>query len=100
MNIHLQAQHLQTVTNILRKHDLLQFSAAFGSRVQGTHQEYSDLDILIRAPQALSLAQFSELDQSFAESDLPFKVDLVDWHKISDGFREKIRNYIVPFSER
>jgi len=59
----------------------------FGSRAKGTAKKFSDLDFCIKAHQALSLDVASALSEDFSESDLPWKVDIVDWWRVSDGFR-------------
>ena len=48
---------------------------------------------------ALRSARFRErLQDALEESDLPFKVDLVDWHDISAEFQQLIlKNYQVKF---
>lgn len=96
MTIHLQPWHLQIVTETLKRHNVLEFASAFGSRVQGANQEYSDLDILIKSPRPLTFQQISKLEEAFSSSDLPFKVDLVDWHTISNDFRDKILSHSIP----
>ena len=39
----------------------------------------------------LSLREVSALDEALGESDLPFKVDIVEWARIDEGFRRIIR---------
>ncbi len=60
---------------------------AFGSRVKGTSKSYSDLDLLVVGKEKMSINNIGELREAFQESDLPFRVDLVDWHRISPEFR-------------
>ena len=38
----------------------------------------------------LTVAQMADLRAAFTESDLPFRVDLVDWANTSDDFRRVI----------
>ncbi len=59
---------------------------AFGSRVAGKVKAYSDLDLLIDAGRRLSLNESAGLGEAFSESDLPWKVDLVDRHAIEESF--------------
>lgn len=59
----------------------------FGSRATGKAKKYSDLDLCVKASQPLSLNVMSALAEDFSESDLPWKVDLVDWWSISEAFR-------------
>jgi predicted nucleotidyltransferase len=69
---------------------------AFGSRVTGPAKTYSDLDIAILTDQPLSLERMATINDAFDESDLPIRVDVVDWASTSASFREIIRrNYVV-----
>jgi uncharacterized protein len=63
---------------------------AFGSRVAGGHKEYSDLDLALVGREKLSAGAMEALREAFSESDLPFRVDILDWHAISDEFRAVI----------
>jgi hypothetical protein len=37
----------------------------------------------------------THLDEDFEESDLPYKVDIINWNKISDSFRKNIEKDLV-----
>ena len=63
---------------------------AFGSRVTGKTKPYSDLDIVLLGPARLPLDRLAALREAFAESELPIRVDLLDWHAISECFRNII----------
>lgn len=63
---------------------------AFGSRVGGPCKPYSDLDVAIVGVQPLSLQLLAEIAEAFSESDLPWKVDLIDWATTSEAFRQRI----------
>lgn len=63
----------------------------FGSRATGKAKKYSDIDILIVAKEKIPLATLSILNELFSESDLLYKIDIVDWHRITSEFREKIK---------
>lgn len=63
---------------------------AFGSRVKGNAKPYSDLDLAIISYTPLPLALLAEVAEAFSESDLPWKVDLVDWATTSQRFRQVI----------
>jgi predicted nucleotidyltransferase len=64
---------------------------AFGSRVKGTARKFSDLDLAIHGETPLPLSTSAALADDFDDSDLPFKVDVVDWALASPAFREIIR---------
>lgn len=68
----------------------------FGSRAKGCARPYSDLDLLIRAPYPISLEQLALAAEDLADSDLPFKVDLVADHQLSHEFRQRIEPDLVP----
>lgn len=63
---------------------------AFGSRVKGNAKPYSDLDLAIISDTPLPLALHAEIAEAFSDSDLPWKVDLVDWATTSERFRQVI----------
>lgn len=63
---------------------------AFGSRVKGNAKPFSDLDLAIISDTSLPLALLAEVAEAFSESDLPWKVDLVDWATTSERFRQVI----------
>lgn len=89
--IDIRPQDLEIVKAILRQH--LPAGAkvyAFGSRVSWTAHAGSDLDLAIDAGRKLSLAETTALADAFEESDLPYKVDVVDWVSITRDFRELI----------
>jgi predicted nucleotidyltransferase len=64
---------------------------AFGSRARGTAKPYSDLDLAIIGEAPLPLDVSAILAEALCESDLPYKVDIVDWAKTDDAFRDIIR---------
>jgi len=64
----------------------------FGSRVKGTAQPYSDVDILVKSAEAIPLSVLSKLNEAFDENYLPFKVDIVDWNRITPEFQKVIQS--------
>ena len=55
-----------------------------------TAKAHSDLDLVIVGESAIPLQRMQLLEEAFSESDLPFRVDVLDWHAISPEFREQI----------
>lgn len=78
------------VREILRQHVPDHAVWAFGSRATRTAKRWSDLDLAIIDDRPLGLATSAALAEAFTESDLPWKVDLVDWATTSDAFRRII----------
>lgn len=63
---------------------------AFGSRARRTAKPYSDLDLALVTRQPLTLEQMAAITDAFATSDLPIRVDVVDWASTSETFRKII----------
>ena len=68
----------------------------FGSRATGRARPFSDLDLAIDAGRPLTLDETAVLREAFSDSDLPYRVDLVDWHAIDAGFRQLIASERLP----
>jgi type I restriction enzyme S subunit len=90
MLLDLRPDQLQIVQTILHKHVPQYEVWAFGSRAKWTAKDYSDLDLCIVSDQPLSFQILGALNEDFAESDLPWKVDVVDWATTSASFRKII----------
>lgn len=82
---------LDAVQRILQTHVPQHEVWAFGSRVNGAAKPYSDLDLVIITQQPLPLDVLGALEDAFAESDLPWRVDVVDWACTSESFRDIIQ---------
>ncbi len=69
---------------------------AFGSRIKNTAKKYSDLDLALVGLNKIPNTLFQNLKEAFEESDLPFRVDLIDWNSVSQEFQRVIqKDYIV-----
>lgn len=88
--INLPAKHLETVRGILLKHVPGCEVYIFGSRITDSVKEYSDLDLVIIGKEKLSENVLHLLIEDFQESDLPFRVDVLDWSAISKEFQKVI----------
>lgn len=91
----MQPEHLHLVQRLLREHLPGLEVWAFGSRATGKAKPYSDLDLAILTREPLSLAVSAALAEALSESDLPYRVDLVDWATTSDAFRRIIEGQRV-----
>ena len=81
---------LETVRRVLREHVPGLEVWAFGSRVSWTARETSDLDIALMTTEPLDAMRLAEMREAFVQSDLPFRVDIVDWSSTSKFFRRVI----------
>lgn len=85
-----KSDQIEIVRQILSKHAPQYEVWAFGSRVDGTAKKHSDLDLAIMSEKPLPVKLLSGIRDAFSESDLPFRVDVVDWAAISAAFRKII----------
>jgi|UPI000120E3CB Predicted nucleotidyltransferases len=86
----LDSEHLAIVQDILQSHipDLEVW--IFGSRATGKAKNTSDLDIAIIANDPIDMMLLANIKDTFSESNLPFKVDIVDYGNVSPEFRKLI----------
>jgi len=85
--IDVSPEHLDTIKEILRKRVPGCDVRAFGSRVSGSSRSYSDLDLAVAGPEKLDRDTIRLLKEDFENSNLPFRVDVLDWHQIDESFR-------------
>lgn len=97
--IDIRPDHWAIVRDILHKHVPQYAVWAFGSRAKWTAKEFSDLDLAIITDSPLPLATSAALAEDFSESDLPWKVDIVDWAETSETFRQIIERDRVVVQE-
>lgn len=96
--LEIELKNLQLIAQILGQHLSAETKIFFfGSRARGHAKPFSDVDILIDAGKPLSLAHYSSLITAFDESLLPYKVDVVDAHSISEEFKKSIHKELIPF---
>ncbi len=93
--VDLRPDHWAIVRSALRRHVPDREVLAFGSRATWTAKDYSDLDLAVMGEEPLSLRTVSALDEALGSSDLPFKVDVVDWARTDSSFRAIIRRDAV-----
>ncbi len=99
MTLVLSDSEAAIVRTILRRHLAPQFKVyAFGSRAGGRVKPWSDLDLSIEGPQSVSIATMGALAHDFDESQLAWKVDLVDRTTVSEAFGRIIDAGKIPIS--
>ena len=62
----------------------------FGSYATGKENQFSDIDISIDARIPLDTAMWSIIEESFEESSIIQKIDVVDYHRVKKEFRDII----------
>ncbi|TAK20698.1 MAG: nucleotidyltransferase domain-containing protein [Chloroflexota bacterium] len=79
-----------TVERILGEHVPECDVWVFGSRIAGATKPYSDLDLAIVGDSELAPDVIRRLREAFEESELPFRVDVLDWYATSPEFQAVI----------
>ena len=91
--VYLNESHLSMVRHILRECIPDRKVFVFGSRATGKIKPHSDLDLCILGSRPISLKKMAILKEKFSESDLPMRVDVVDWTTISPEFQAVISQH-------
>ena len=97
----LPQKYLEQVKAILRTHVPHAEVWAYGSRVTGSSHAASDLDLVLRNPRNLleETSALDDLKETFTESNLPIRVDIMDWARIPENFRREIERAHVVVQE-
>lgn len=98
LHLDLRPSEKEIVKNILRRYIPGVEVRVFGSRAIGKAKKYSDLDLLLVSHGKVPLSTLAQLQEAFEESDLSFKVDIVDMARLAPEFREILRresHYII-----
>ena len=101
ISLDLPQKYLAQVQALLRTHVPHAEVWAYGSRVTGGGHEASDLDLVLRNPQNLleETAGLYDLKEALTESNLPIRVDVMDWARIPESFRREIERAHVVVRE-
>ncbi|MDZ4202824.1 MAG: nucleotidyltransferase domain-containing protein [Gallionella sp.] len=94
----LPPKYLAQVQTLLRTHAPDMEVWAYGSRVSGGSHDASDLDLVLRNPRNLQeeAPLLADLKEAFIESNLPIRVDVMDWARIPASFHQEIeRAHVV-----
>ena len=100
-DVDIASQHMDMINEILRRRLPDREAWAYGSRVSGHSWQYSDLDLVVVGESPLDSVTMWDTRDDFSESRLPYIVDLKDWHRIPQHWRDEIlRCYAVIHSPR
>ena len=88
--IDLSPNHLATVKAVLAEHVPDCEVRAFDSRATWTARDYSDLELAVVGERPLHWRTLARLGEAFEESRLSMRVDVLDWHAISQSFQNEI----------
>jgi len=71
---------------------------AYGSRVAGQAQPWSDLDLVVFANPERK-PRISLLKEALEESGLSFRVDILEWDSLPDNFKTNISSCAITLIE-
>lgn len=94
----LAPDHLRQVLTILAARVPALPVMVFGSRALGSARPWSDLDLLVDVTEPLDEVILAHLQQDFVESDLPFRVEVLDGARIDAAFRARIAPDLLPLT--
>jgi predicted nucleotidyltransferase len=63
---------------------------AFGSRALEKAKPFSDLDLAVMGESPLGDSVLADLLEAFRETDLPFRLDVLDWAETGESFRQVV----------
>lgn len=100
VDIDLSPKHRTIVEEILRRHAPRPCRVwVFGSRVRGRARRFSDLDLAVDAGRPLTFGDTAPLADAFDDSDLPWRVDVVDLVTCSPTFRREVESHAALLFE-
>lgn len=97
--LELAPKDLELVRQILTRHLAGRAIRAFGSRVTNRAKPFSDLDLAIMGDEPIPAQTLAELALDFEESDLSFRVDILQWTEAPDSLRQVIMHTSLPVIE-
>jgi predicted nucleotidyltransferase len=85
--IDIEQEHLSEIRRIIRELVPDCEVRLFGSRIEGKAEKFSDLDLVLVAPEKLDWRRIESVKDAFAASDLPMLVDVHDYNAVSEEFQ-------------
>ena len=92
MALLLRNKDKELLTEIFSSLDIPVEVWAYGSRVDGTAHEGSDLDLVIMSQdrEKIPVVTLLELKEKIRDSNIPILVDLFDWARLPESFHKNI----------
>ncbi len=66
----------------------------FGSRAEGKHHPYSDVDLLYKCDSPLPPGLLSNINEAIEESRFPFTVDVVADSDLAESYRKNVESQL------
>jgi len=70
----------------------------FGSRAAGKVQHHSDIDVGILGNQPLPVLLKTDIEEAIEESNVPYKVDIVDFFQVPENFKKSALKQTVSWN--
>ena len=94
--VDIRPDHLKIVQDILRTHLPTNVKVwVFGSRANWTTKDSSDLDLALEGDDKLKPKLMGAIADAFEDSELPYKVDVIDLNAVSDKFKRIVEEQKV-----
>ncbi len=72
---------------------------AFGSRVTGENlKQFSDLDLWVKSSEPLAVSTLRQVVDAFDDSNLPFRVDVLDGATLDESFILQLERHSVKLT--
>jgi uncharacterized protein len=91
-----EKRHAEIIKSILKDYPYTFY--AFGSRIKGKNRKFSDLDLCY--VEEVPFRDLRKIHERFESSDLPFKVDIVDYKRCNRDFQEILKKEMVPLKDQ
>ena len=94
-NLFIKPEHLKMLLDIFDSYCPKAEVWAYGSRIDGSAHEGSDLDLVVKDFHTKNV-NIGHLRELFSESNIPFCIDIFEFDQLPHSFQEEIKkNYIV-----
>ncbi len=92
MALCIENDHLETVQRLLSLHFEGMEVWAHGARVTGVDlTPETELELVAISEDPLSFEVMTAVEKAFVDSDLPFRVDIMDWAKLPESLQKQIK---------
>jgi uncharacterized protein len=89
--IAISERHLRCLLEEIEQHIPRATVWAFGSRINGSHRPASDLDLAVLCDKETARKDLPRLNEALIESDLPFKVQILDFDRLPGNMQAAIK---------
>ena len=100
MQLCLEKCQLETVQRILNAHFEGLEVDAYGPRVTGVDlTPESALNVVVVSEKPIPVEEMLVVEKAFADRNLPFRVDVVDWAKLTESMQKSIKKEHIVIQE-